>query len=367
MAEDSGQKTEKPTPKRLEEARKEGRIPRSTDLAGWFSLLVASYAVPVLVKSVYGQLSSYFGSAMSLAGAGDLAGAMGQAKGLVVRATIIGVVFALVPMVLSAAGLVAQGGVTLTAKPLRPKLERISIKAGVKRLFSPQSAVETVKAIIRLAALVFLVIRVGEGVVEQYLTGAGQDLSQVGPDLAAGLLLVIRLAGLVGVTIGIGDYGFQRWQNNKKLKMSQYELKQERRNTEGDQMVRGRRRSMHAKLSRNQMLLAVADASVVVVNPTHVSVALAYEPGAAPKVVAKGGDELAFRIRERAFEANVPVVEAKALARLMHETIDVGEDVPAGLYEAVAIIIAFVMRKPATAYGQAVRQVNVPDSKLSLK
>jgi len=364
LAEDSGQKTEKPTPKRLREARKEGRIPRSADLAGWFSLLVASYAIPVMIRYIYGQLASYFGSAMSLAGAGDWAGAMDQAKGLVMRSMVIVIVFAMVPMILSAAGMAAQGGITLTGKPLKPKLERISIKAGFKRLVSPQSAVDTIKAVVRLSALVYLVFEVGEGVIERYVSGNATDLRVVGPDLAAGLMLMIRLAGVVGVVIGIGDYGFQRWQTNKKLKMSQYELKQERRNTEGDQMIRGRRRSMHAKLSRNQMLSAVADASVVVVNPTHISVALQYEPGMAPKVVAKGGDELAFRIRERAFASQVPVVEAKALARLMHETIEVGEDVPASLYEAVAIIIAFVMRKPATAYGQSVRRVNVPDSKI---
>jgi flagellar biosynthetic protein FlhB len=112
-------------------------------------------------------------------------------------------------------------------------------------------------------------------------------------------------------------------------------------------------------------LAAVGDASVVVVNPTHVAVALAYRAGAVPKVVAKGGDELARRIRERAFETGVPVVEARPLARILHDLIDVGAEVPAHLYEAVAIVIAFVMRTPATALTGAIRQVNVPASKLA--
>jgi flagellar biosynthetic protein FlhB len=146
--------------------------------------------------------------------------------------------------------------------------------------------------------------------------------------------------------------------------MTKDEVKRENRNTDGDPLIRGRRRSMHAKISQNQMLSAVSEASVVVVNPTHVAVALSYKAGGVPTVVAKGGDGLAARIRERAFQSDVPVVEARPLARILHDSIDVGSEVPAHLYEAVAIVIAFVMRSPKSTVEGMIRRVTVPNSKL---
>jgi len=363
-ASDTGQKTEKPTPKRLQEARKKGQIPRSADLVSWSSLLVASFVIPTLLRGLNDQMRQYFDRVTQAADHAEWGAAMEASSALAVGTVLVLLPFLGLLMLLSALGLAVQGGVTLTLQPLRPKLERISIKAGVKRLFSAQAAVDTLKAVVRLVALVAIVTQVAFDSVERYLSGTGQDLAKVGPELGAALLLVVRLAAVLGIVVGVADYFFQRWKTMKQLRMSAYDIKQERRNTEGDQMIRGRRRSMHQKLSRNQMLAAVQDASVVVVNPTHYSVALSYAAGQVPTVVAKGVDDLAFRIRERAFEHHIPVVESRALARLMHDTIEVGEEVPAELYEAIAIVIAFVMQRPPGAFGDTVRQVNVPESKL---
>ena len=261
--------------------------------------------------------------------------------------------------------LAAQGGVTLTAEPLRPKFERISPKAGFKRLLSTQSLVDTAKAVLRLVALSLLMWQIMAGEIARFLTGTSRSPVPAGHELGAALLLLVRLAALLGLVVGIGDYAYQRWKVGKQLKMTKDEVKRENKNTEGDPMLRGRRRQIHARVSRNKMLAAVGEASVVVVNPTHISVALSYASGAVPKVVAKGEDELALRIREKAFEAGVPVVECRPLARLLNEVIEVGDEVPAHLYEAVAIVIAFVMRVPESALGRTVRQVTVPLSKLA--
>lgn len=364
MAGDTGQKTEKPTPRRLRQARRQGRIPRSTDLIGWLMVLIATFVVPRMVADLHEVLADYFRQIYRAAEADELPTLMAEGRQLAISLGLVLLPFLGLAMVLTASGLAVQGGVTLTAEPLRPKLERISIRAGIKRLVSAQSAVDTTKAVARLIVLAVLVSRIAGEFIAGYLGGSTRDLAVVGGQVGASLLLLVRLAAFVGLVIGLADYAFQRHKVAKQLRMSKHEVRQEARTSEGDPMLRGRRRSLHAKLSRNQMLAAVNDASVVVVNPTHVAVALSYEPGTIPKVVAKGGDELAMRIRERAFERGVPVVEVRPLARILHDALPVGAEVPADMYEAVAIVIAFVMRSPKTVLNRAIRSVHVPPSKL---
>lgn len=364
MAGDSAQKTEKPTPKKLAEARKKGQIPRSPDMIGWLSVLVVSFVLPGQLRSLHRIFVGYFAQFGQAVAAGDLEMEVGSARGLFVDIGLAITPMLLVAFVVTATGLAVQGGVVLSADPLKPKLERISIKSGVKRLVSAQSVVDTIKAVVRLIVLAALVSGIARSALSSHLGAGGVNLGASGRDLGLSLLLLLRLAALAGLLVGVADYAFQRHKMAKQLKMSKHEVKQESRTSDGDPMLRSRRRSIHAQLSRNQMLSAVGDASVVVVNPTHVAVALSYEAGAIPTVVAKGGDELALRIRERAFEAGIPVVEARPLARMLHDDLDVGAEVPAQLYEAVAIVIAFVMRSPQTAFERMVRTVSVPASKL---
>lgn len=358
-------KTEKPTPRRLQEARKRGQIPRSADLVGWLVLLVATFVLPALSTALHQVIEVYFAAMATSARAGDLDAMLTRSRTLAADLLLVFTPFLFLAMVVTAAGLAVQGGVTLATDALKPKLERISVKAGFKRLFSAQSVVDTVKAVVRLVILSVLMTVTASDFLSSYLGGSRRDLGAVGGELAAQLLLLVRVAAILGLVIGLADYAFQRRKVAKQLRMSKQEVKQEARTSEGDPMIRSRRRSLHAKLSRNQMLAAVNDASVVVVNPTHVAVALTYAPGTIPKVVAKGGDELAFRIRERAFDRGIPVVEARPLARILHDSLPVGAEVPADMYEAVAIVIAFVMRMPRTAVSRTVRTVHVPRSKLN--
>ena len=360
----SGQRTEKPTPKRLREARRKGQIPRSPDLVGWAALLIASYVAPIVLGLLRDEFVDYFAKVVEAVAAGRLDLALQGPGGLIRGVALVFVPFLVFLALVTAIGLAAQGGITLSTEPLRPKLERISPKAGLKRLVSAQSVVDTAKAVFRLIVLGVLVVQIMMGQIGGSLTGSPRSPADTGLEFGAALLLLVRLAALVGIVIGVGDYVFQRWKIAKQLRMAKEEVRRENRNTEGDPFTRGRRRALHQKVSQNKMLAAVGEASVVVVNPTHVAVALAYHAGGVPTVVAKGGDDLAMRIREKAFEQGVPVVEVRPLARILHDLIDVGAEVPAHLYEAVAIVIAFVMRTPASALAGAIRQVNVPASKL---
>ncbi len=364
MADDNGQKTEKPTPKRLAEARRQGQIPRSPDLTGWLVVLVSTWLLPSLVGRLARELRTYMADMAAAVEAHETEAFMMGTGRLIPRLVVAMAPYLALVMVITAVSLAAQGGVTLTGEAMKPKLERLSLRQGVKRLVSTQSAVDTAKAAVRLTVLAALVANASRGLIADYLNGTPRDLSAVGPHLAASLLLIMRAAAFAGVVVGLADYIYQRRKISKRLMMSKEEIKQEARSTEGDPMIKSRRRAIHARLSRNQMLAAVSDASVVVVNPTHVAVALAYAPGRVPRVVAKGGDLLAERIRERAFEAGVPVVEVRPLARVLFDTLDVGAEIPAAMYEAVAIVIAFVMRTPRNRFGRSIRRVNVPISKV---
>ncbi len=366
-ANDAGQKTEKPTPKRLRDAKKKGQIPRSVDLVQWTTLLLATFLLPSVLGRVVRDASDGTKHMVGLAATGDAGPALGAAAAMAGQATL-----GLLPLfgfvlVSSILGMAAQGGIVLTGHPVKPKWERISPKAGFKRLFSLNSLVETAKALARLGVLGVLVATTLFAAGRDHLLASGLSLRASSDLLIDQTILLFRIAALIATVIGLADYGFQRWQSMRKLKMTKQEVKEEQRSAEGDPAIRSRRRAAHQKLTRNQMLSSVGDARVVVVNPTHFSVALAYDDeGGAPKVIAKGTDELAWRIRERARHHDVPIVESPPLARALHATVEVGDPIPESFFEAVAIVLAFVMRPRSRAARTVVRRVSVPPSKLPL-
>ena len=365
---DQAQKTEKPTPRRLREARRKGQLPRSVDLVQWSTLLVASFLVPSVIRAVLGRIETRLATSLSLASAGEVGSALAATATMAGAALVaLGPILLLV-VVTSIAGMAAQGGLVVSTDPLKPKLERVSPKAGLKRLFSLQSLVEATKAIVRLVVLTTVTAAVLVAAASEYLFTGGFGLSTSTGLLIDQVLLVLRISALIGTVIGLADYGFQRWQSMRRLRMTRKEVTDEQRNAEGDPMIRSRRRAAHAKLSRNKMLSAVGDASVVIVNPVHYAVALRYSgsddgPVDTPEVVAKGTDSLAWRIRDRADGAGVPIIESPPLARALHATVDVGDRIPPEFYEAVAIVLAFVLRRRGRPTNVA-RRVNVPASKM---
>jgi flagellar biosynthetic protein FlhB len=358
---DSGIRTEKPTPRRRREARQEGQIARSPDLVQWIALLAATFVLPATVSAAMGRLDSTTRQLLEVSASGHPGATYGRlGEMLWIMVVSLAPLFGLLVLV-TAGGLALQGGITLAPKALLPKWERISPKAGFKRLFSAESLMETAKAVTRLAVFAVVIWVVVMGAIRPLLSGAPVELASAGSMLGGALLLALRVAAVAGIVVGVADYFFQRHMMERRLMMSKYDIHQEMKSTEGDPVVRGRRRVAHRKLSRNAVLSAVDDASVVVVNPTHVAVALRYRDGAgAPQVVAKGGDEVARRIRERAIASGVPVVEARSLARVLFDTVKVGDHIPPELFEAVAIVLAFVMRDRRPRWGRGVRSLRVP-------
>jgi flagellar biosynthetic protein FlhB len=261
---------------------------------------------------------------------------------------LTGGLLAIAPLALGmvAIGLIgnfAQTGFAFSGKALRPKFDRINPAKGLKKLVSPHSAWEALKAAVKLAVLT-AVAWPGVSHLGTALAGGGRVASgQVLGVTAAATLNLIRSTALAGLALAALDYGFQRRRVRKGLMMTRQEVKDEYRQSEGDPHVRSRIRQRQVEMSRNRMMAAVAVSSVVVVNPTHIAVALEYRPElGAPRVVAKGQGHIAARIREEAEKHGVPIVRDVPLARTLHAACKLGQAIPADLYEAVARLLAIV-------------------------
>jgi flagellar biosynthetic protein FlhB len=339
-------KTEAPTPKKKQEAKKKGTVAKSVDLGPWLTLLIATYLLPWLIGSVGGAVVD------ALKALGDLAAEpdVGDALHLFDAAMRAGF-FAVIPFMAVIAFVTvltqaAQTGLVLSLHPLKPDFKRLNPIAGVKRLLSPMSLWETVKQVVK-ALLVGWIAWPHIEAIHDLLVGHGRVPLLPGLSAtAAEIMAMTRAIAWAVVAVGLFDYAFQRRNKILDLKMTKQEVRDEMRSSEGDPQVKQRIRSLQMAMTRSRMMAAVPSASVVVTNPTHIAVALVYDPaaGGAPRVVAIGVDAVAKRIREKAAEANVPIVEAKPLARALWRACDVGDEIPATLYEAVAKVLAFVRR-----------------------
>lgn len=349
MADDS--KTEKPTARRLREARKDGQFPRTQDPATWLAIAVGAAVVPhavgVLREEVTAMLAALPAVAADPTPGRALAAAAQLPRAVLLAAAPVGGAAAVAAL----AAMAAQG-VHLTTKTLKFKASRLSPKQGIKRMLGPRALWEAAKALVKVLVIAGVVAVLGTSLVPQLVGRGTQPLGEALGALSAGLRSLVWVSAATGLLMAAADYAYQRRTVMKQLRMTPREIKDENRQSEGDPMVKQAIRSRQVAMSRNRMLAAVATADVVLVNPTHYAVALRYETGkGAPRVVAKGADALAAKIRERAREQRVPIVEDKPLTRVLYRVCELEEEIPAELYVAVARILAFVMslRRPGVA------------------
>jgi flagellar biosynthesis protein FlhB len=343
-----GEKTEDPTPQRLKKARKEGQIPRTQELGTWVGAAAASFLLPMLVRNAFDQVGAMFvqvGVVVETPEVEAVTALLGQALSTFVT---VALPMAVALMVVGVAASAAQGGVTVTGKPMKPTLKKLNPFPGMKRMFGGHGLWEATKAVIKTAALGTVVVVTSDRA-QQLVSSAGAlPLSAITATFTDSAVLMIRVVAVTGLVIAIADYVIVRKRTMKELRMSKYEIQQEHKNSEGDPHVKAQRRATQMAMSRNRMMAEVADADVLLVNPTHVAVALKYEPDrGAPRVVAKGADEVAAKLRERAAEARVPLVQDVPLARALHASCEIGQEVPAQLFTAVARVLAFVMHLSA--------------------
>ena len=339
-------KTEKATPKKKRDARKKGQIAKSQDVVDWAGVLVGAMLVPPLVRHVSdGFTQSFAEMRRAIADPTGMmaAAALGEAleRGLIASLPLF-VAVTLATVVAS----VAQTGLLLTGTPLKPDPKRLNPIAGFKRLCSPQSIWTTGKQLLRMTIITVISYPRVHDMVDE-LAGRGHvDLREAIRVLTDGLMSLVKVVAFWMLILAMADYGFQRFQHARKLRMTKQEVKDEYKQAEGDGMIKARIRSMQRAMAQNRMMADLPSANVVVTNPTHIAVALRYDPAVsrAPKVVAVGAGNVAMRIRARASEHRIPIVEAKPLARALWRACEPGDEIPAVLYEAVAKVLAFVHR-----------------------
>lgn len=261
------------------------------------------------------------------------------------RMVMVGVLpFLGIGMVMAVASGVVQVGFTFAPKAARPKLANLSIRRGLQRFKPSVAGWELARTVLKLSLLVS-VLWTPLSTVRERLLGAG-GLEQGLGETASLIWLLLTRAAAVGIVIAVSDYTVTRVRTNRQLRMSKQEVRQEFKETEGDPMVAAQRRRRQLSLSRNRMILEVGSADVVVTNPVHLALAIRYlPPEAAPRVVAKGAERMAERIRKEARRHGVPVIENKPLARSLYRRCRVGQFVPTVLYEAVAVVLATAYRR----------------------
>jgi flagellar biosynthesis protein FlhB len=343
---ETGEKTEDATPRQREKAREEGRVALSREVGTLFILTTATVVIyafgPYMTRRLLGVFVWVFQnmSTFDMSEGGTV---------VLLRAAFIQVILIIGPIMLalivaSIAGAVIQTGFLISGTPLQPKGNRINPLEGAKRMLSWRLLMETGKSIFKFTVVGMVSYHTLKPILPWASTMMDGEPSQVLPALL-GIGVKVALYILVFMlVVALSDYAYQRWDYEKNLRMSRYEVKQEFKQTEGDPQIRARVRSIRQQQLRQRMMEEVREAEVVITNPTHFAVALRYDSldREAPHVTAKGRGPIARRIKEVAQENDVPLYEDKWLARQLHRTCNVGDTIPIDLWQAVAKVLAFV-------------------------
>ncbi len=351
---DRSSRTEPPTPRRRQQARERGQVARSADLNGAVILLGFVLFLRFYLPRLADALASLFYFAWD-----------SFPKGIspkdVYAYTIILLLYIikmLGPILLIAMGLgvginILQVGVLFTGYPLIPRLERLNPMEGFKRLFSSRTVIQTLIGVFKVLIVGWIVYSTLKKDLPSLVLFIDMPVREsLGVWLNTMFYVIMKIIIFL-LVLAILDYGYTRWEYERSLMMTKEEVKEELKQMEGDPQIKARIRRVQRELARQRMMKEVETADVVITNPTHIAVALRYDPerDSAPVVVAKGMRLLAERIREIAISHDVPIVENPPLARTLYRTVEVGETIPEKLYRAVAEILAYVYRLKGKVVG----------------
>jgi len=346
--EDDSQKTEDPSARKLSQAKEKGQVGTSQEVKSWAILMGGAMCIPFVFPWMMDGLAQYifiFVEHPDAISVEQSAIVPLFVKSFLEMGIYLSPVFAIL-IVMALVSNIAQSGFIYAPKKIFPDLKKISLIAGSKRLFSLRSTVEFIKGILKLSIL---------GAVSFYMAVPWFDDVMVMPDMPVGevmnRLFVVSMSIIAGAifvmtAVAILDFAYQKFEFTKSMRMSHKELKDEYKDTEGDPQIKARIRKLRAERAQQRMMSNVPEADVVITNPTHYSIALQYkmEDMQAPRLVAKGIDSLAFRIREVAKENDVPIVENPPLARALYASVEIDEDIPMEHYQAVAEVIGYIMK-----------------------
>jgi flagellar biosynthetic protein FlhB len=355
---DKASKTEKPTPKKIKDARKKGQVGKSQEVSAWLTTFAMTLLLPwtfsrghELLLRLVGQMPDQIsdpdpGRALAMWGEG-----------------MTGAVIAVAPMAvglvaLGVAANLAQVGLVPSPSALQPKLTRLNPLPGLKQMVGAKTAWMACKEVLKLVLLSAVAYHSLSGFVPLLVSAGGLTLTTVLSGVADATMSFLRNAAMLGLVLAAADYAMQKRQHLTGLKMTKQEIKDEYKQADGDPQMKGMVRERQLRMSRNRMMADIPTADVVLVNPTHVAVALRYDPlGGAPRIVAKGSGAIAAKIRERAEEHRVPLVRDVPLARALHQACEIGDEIPAELYGAVARVLAFIFSLKARGAAAGTHQL----------
>ncbi|MBQ1510324.1 MAG: flagellar biosynthesis protein FlhB [Selenomonadaceae bacterium] len=350
-----GEKTEEPTAKKREDARKKGQVGKSQELNTAFVLLVGFFVVKLLWEHIYVEISNYmmyiYGHLMQNV---DTESVLQLFIGIVIllAKTVFPIMISI--MLIGLAINFFQVGLNFNTESIGFKLDKLNPINGFGRIFSKRTLVELVKSIFKIIVIGFFLYNYLKDEIPfmpQFIYyDLGTSLQEISKILFAMVFQVIAVIIIMAVL----DYAYQKWQTTQDLKMTKQEVKDEMKQSEGDPQIKGKIRQKQRQMAMSRMMQEVPKADVIVTNPTHFAVALQYHQGmTAPLVVAKGQDLVAQKIKDAAREHDVPIVENKPLARALFFSVEIGDIVPPELYQAVAEVLAYVYRLKHRSYGYA--------------
>lgn len=346
---EGGDKTEKATPKKLDDARKEGRVARSSDLINGFMLLLMFFVLKLFGGIMAGlfldSFVKYYNKASDISmEVFDVRQAVNLSNEIVLDIVIASLPVLIGSFVVALVGNIVQVGWKVTGKPLKPKLDRLNPIGGLKRMFSQEKVVELIKSILKVLAIALVAYNEVKDRWKFILNLYDFEFMQAVLNIFDIVLDVGIKISVIFVIIGLADFGYQKWKHLHDLRMSKQEVKDEMKQSEGDPQIKGQIRQKMREGARRRMMQDLPKADVVITNPTHFAVAVKYdkETAEAPYVLAKGADYVAANIKEIAKQNNIEIVENKPLARMLYYNVEIGDQIPPELYQMVAEVLAYV-------------------------
>jgi len=344
------EKTEEATPRKLQQARSKGQVPRSAELSTVVTLLAGFMALKAGSSYLFRKLYSFFQYSFSSDQLNTYLDEVSLANIFNHTLFTVATIFIPVGLAVLVVGVMVnylQTGGGFTLEPLKVKLDRINPLAGLKRMFSAQKWVDLLKALFKIGAVVIIVWSTFKGQVFPLAeTNVLYPPFQTAARIWQLMFTIVLRIVLLLLALAIFDFYYQRFQYRKSLRMTKKEVQDEFKQTEGDPKIKSRIRQKQRQLAMRRMMQEVPKADVVITNPTHLAIAIKYEAEkmAAPQVLAKGEGYVAAKIKEIATEHRIPLVENKPLARTIYRTVEIGDLIPPHLYQAVAEVLAFVYK-----------------------
>ena len=359
MADDSYEKTEEPTPKKLEDAREKGQVARSKELSTALVLVSSGIAFffvgSYIAKAMFDVMKRSF--TLSRDETYDKVHMFQILEMSLSESSLPVLMFMIISMIGGIYGSIALGGYNFSWKSAGPKANRLSPLEGFKRMFGVNALVELIKGVAKVVVIGFMAY-MALYIFRDEALHLDMDLYPLNLFHALNIIewaFLLLCCGMI--PIALIDVPYQSFKHNKEMKMTMQEVKDERKNSEGDPQVKGRIRRLQYQASANRMMQAVPEADVIVTNPTHFSVAIKYEQNGdrAPVMLAKGADELAMHIRKIANAHDIPIIESPMLARAIFHSTEPDNEIPAKLFMAVAQVLAYVYQMKAYRKGKATR------------